>query len=143
MTNFYQLAEVPPWIAVVDDDPFVLTALYILLRASGYGARAFASAQHFLTALSDGLPECLITDLQMPEMTGLELHQCLKSRGIQIPTIIISGQDDGGVRKRCESAGVIAFLSKPIEDIALFAAIDDARRKCDQAAKSQSYVPKR
>jgi FixJ family two-component response regulator len=85
------------------------------------------SGREFLAALPDGLPDCLILDLQMPEMTGLELQQHLNSKGIQIPTIVITGLRDTGVRERCASAGAIAFLPKPVEATSLLAAIDNAR----------------
>ena len=65
----------------------------------------------------------------MPEMTGLELFQNLTRRGLQIPTIIITAYTDNGLRQRCESAGAIAFLSKPLQDTSLFAAIEDAYRR--------------
>jgi FixJ family two-component response regulator len=120
------MTEASRWIAIVDDDPSVLKALTRLLRGRAFHAKAYRSAQEFLATLPDGLPECLIVDLQMPEMTGLELHQHLTRRGIQIPTIIITAHGDIGVRERCESAGAIAFLSKPLQDTSLFAAIDDA-----------------
>ncbi|MGZ5148209.1 MAG: response regulator transcription factor [Burkholderiales bacterium] len=120
------MAEASRWIAIVDDDPSVLKALTRLLRARAFHAKTFGSAQEFLAALPEGLPECLIVDLQMPGMSGLELLQHLTRKGIQIPTIIITAHDDFGVRQRCESAGAIAFLSKPLQDTSLFAAIDDA-----------------
>jgi FixJ family two-component response regulator len=118
--------EASRWIAIVDDDPSVLKALTRLLRTRAFHAKAYGSGNEFLAALPDGLPECLILDLQMPEMTGLELQQHLTRRGIQIPTIIITGHGDIGMRERCKSAGAIAFLSKPVQDTSLFAAIDDA-----------------
>ncbi len=73
-------------------------------------------------------PTCLIVDLQMPDMTGLELQLHLTRHGIQIPTIIITAHNEAGARERCESAGASAFLSKPLQDTALLAAIDDAGR---------------
>jgi len=120
------MAEAPSWIAVVDDDPSVLKALRRLLRARALDARTFGSGQEFLAALSDGLPECLIVDLQMPEMSGVELQQHLVRKGIRIPTIVITAHGDAGVRERCTAAGAIAFLLKPLQDTALFAAIDKA-----------------
>jgi FixJ family two-component response regulator len=111
-----------------DDDPAVLKALTRLLRTRMFQARTFGSARDFLSALSGAPPECLIVDLQMPEMTGLELLQHLKGLGLHIPTIIITAHGDDVTRERCESAGVIAFLSKPVQDLALFAAIDAANR---------------
>jgi FixJ family two-component response regulator len=124
----FSMVEASRWIAIVDDDPAVLKALTRLLRTRAFHAKAYGSGQQFLAALPDGLPECLILDLQMPEMTGLELHQHLTRRGIQIPTIIITAHGEIGVRERCEAAGAIAFLSKPVQDTSLFAAINDASR---------------
>jgi FixJ family two-component response regulator len=122
------MAEPPPWIAIVDDDPSVLKALTRLLRSRTLYARTYESAQAFLAALPAGLPECLILDLQMPEMNGLELLQHLTRRGIRVRTIIISAHGDLGVRERCTSAGAFAFLSKPLQDTSLFAAIEEAGR---------------
>ncbi len=122
------MAEASRWIAIVDDDPSVLKALTRLLRAHELHAKTYKSAQEFLAALPDGLPESLIVDLQMPGMSGLELHQHLTRKDIRIPTIIITAHGGIEIRERCQSAGVIAFLSKPVQDSSLFAAIDDARK---------------
>lgn len=121
------MAQASPWIAIVDDDPSVLKGLARLLRAHAFEVRTYTSAREFLSALHDGLPECLIVDLQMPEMTGLELQRHLTRTGVQIPTIVISAHNEAGARERCESAGAAAFLSKPLQDTSLLAAIDDAR----------------
>ena len=121
------MAGASPWIAVVDDDPSVLKALRRLLRTRAFHPKIFASAQEVLAALAEGIPECLIVDLQMPEMSGLELHQHLTKSGFEIPTIIITAHDDSDVRRRCEAAGTAAYLLKPLQDTAFFAAIDKAR----------------
>jgi FixJ family two-component response regulator len=84
------------------------------------------SAGDFLGALSEGLPQCLIVDLQMPEMNGLELQQHLSRVGITIPTIVITAHGDVQARERCECAGAIAFLKKPLQEASLFAAIQKA-----------------
>jgi len=123
------MAEEGSWIAIVDDDRSVLRALTRLLRSRAFHVRTYESAQQFLAVLPDGLPECLIVDQQMPEMTGLELFQSLTRRGLEIPTIIITAYADNGLRQRCESAGAIAFLSKPLQDTSLFAAIGEAHRR--------------
>jgi FixJ family two-component response regulator len=125
------MTEASRWIAIVDDDPSVLKALKRLLRTRAFDAKTYGSAQEFLAALPDGLPECLIVDLQMPEMSGLQLHQYLTRSGMKIPTIIITAHGDFGARDRCESSGAIAYLLKPLQDTALFAAIDRARRCVD------------
>jgi FixJ family two-component response regulator len=122
------MAKGSPWIAIVDDDPSVLKALTRLLRVRAREARTFRSAQEFLAALPSGLPECLILDLQMPEMSGVELMQHLARTGIGIPTIVVTAHGDSGMRERCESAGAVAFLLKPLQDTLLFAAIENAGR---------------
>ena len=117
------MAELSPWIAVVDDDPAVLKALSRLLRSHAFRARTYGSGQEFLAALSTGLPDCLIVDFQMPEMNGLELQQHLASNGIKIPTILITAYDDVALR---DQAGLVASLRKPLQEKALFDAIDKA-----------------
>jgi len=113
-------------IAIVDDDPSVVKALARLLGTRSFSAKAYLSGPQFLASLPEPLPDCLIADLQMPEMTGLELQQNLVSRGIRIPTIIITAHDEPGMRDRCRSLGAIAYLSKPVQDTSLFAAITAA-----------------
>ena len=122
------MAETSHWIAIVDNDPSVLKALSRLLRTHGCHAKTYESAQAFLEALPGGLPECLIVDWQMPEMSGVELLADLRRRAIRVPTIIISAYGDAGARQRCISAGALAFFSKPLQDTELLAAIDAARR---------------
>jgi FixJ family two-component response regulator len=120
------MAKNPRSIAIVDDDPSVLKALARLLGTRSFATKTYMSAPQFLASLPEGLPDCLIADLQMPEMTGLELQLNLARRGLQIPIIIITAHDDAGMRARCKSAGAVAYLSKPLHDASLFAAIDAA-----------------
>jgi FixJ family two-component response regulator len=117
------MAEASPSIAIVDDDPAVLKGLSRLLRSHAFRARTYGSGQEFLAALPAGLPDCLIVDLQMPEMNGLELQQHLVSNGIKIPTILISAYGDAALR---DQAGLVASLRKPLQQQALFEAIDRA-----------------
>lgn len=121
------MEQVSPWIAILDDDLFVLKALARLLRAHGFEVKTYSSAREFLAVLPAGLPECLIVDLQMPEMTGLELQCHLARSTVRIPTIVISAHNEAGARERCESAGAVAFLPKPLQAAALLAAIESAR----------------
>src|SRR5262245_44684249 len=120
------MAESSRRIAVVDDDASVLKALSRALHRRSFQAQAYRSAKEFLASLADGLPECLILDLQMPEMTGLELHHHLRDRGIKIPTIIITAHGESLIRERSEAAGVFTVLSKPLQNTILFAAIEEA-----------------
>jgi FixJ family two-component response regulator len=127
------MAQPSPWIAIVDDDPSVLKALARLLRTRAVDSRTYASAQDFIASLPDGatdeLPECLIVDLQMPEMTGLELQRHLNRVGIRIPTIVITAHRENDMRELCEAAGAETYLLKPLQDTSLLAAIDDVRTK--------------
>jgi FixJ family two-component response regulator len=122
------MPEASPWIAIVDDDRSVLKALERTLRVRAFQSKAFGSAQEFLNSLCDGLPKCLIVDLQMAGMTGLELHHHLMCRGVRIPTIIITAHADNRVRERPESAGLVTILLKPLQNASLFDAIDVAMR---------------
>ncbi|MFG3592140.1 response regulator transcription factor [Bradyrhizobium sp. RDI18] len=120
------MAEASPWIAIVDDDPAVLKALSRLLRSHAFRARAYGSGAEFLAALPAGLPVCLIVDLQMPEMNGLELQQHLISNGIKIPTILISAHGDATLCTRSDDGTLVASLRKPLQEETLFSAIDRA-----------------
>ena len=115
------MAEASPWIAIVDDDPAVLKALSRLLRTRSYRARTYGSGQELLAALPDELPDCLIVDLQMPEMNGLELQQHLASSGVAIPTILISAKGDVGLGEH--ESDLVASLRKPLQEQALYEAI--------------------
>ncbi len=120
------------WIAIVDDDPSVLKSLSRTLRIRGYETKIFNSAQEFLTALPGGTPACLILDVQMPGVTGLELHHHLIKAGIHIPTIVITAHRDG-VREPSQPSDIVAVLSKPLRNETLFdalaAALGPAREK--------------
>ena len=126
------MADVSPSIAVVDDDPAVLKALSRLLRSRTFDVHTFGSGQEFLASLPDGLPKCLIVDLQMPFMTGQELQQHLVRDGFDIPTIMITAQSDARLLR--ESPDFVAILLKPLQESILFAAIERAtnfpRRGC-------------
>ena len=102
-------------IAVVDDDEMVRTALERLLRTSGYPVSAFASAEEFLA--SGRLPECrcLIADIRMPGMSGLDLQSRLNGDGHAIPIIFITAHGDEKMRIRAMRAGAAAFLAKPFD----------------------------
>jgi len=125
------MAGAAPMIAVVDDDPSVLRALTRLLRIRAFGARSYGSALDFLASLAKETPDCLIADLRMPGMSGLDLHRYLTGRGIQIPTIIITAHDEGDTRQRCEAAGIAGYLLKPLDETDLLEAIEKASRRRD------------
>ena len=99
-----------------------------LLETSSYEVQTFGTACELIAALPRWLPDCLIVDLQMPEMTGLELQHHLARIGTTIPTIVITAHDEPGTRERCIAAGAAAYLLKPLRKAVLFAAIDTASK---------------
>lgn len=121
------MAETPPSIAIVDDDVPVLKALKRLLSGRGHETTIYGSAREFLAALTESRPDCLILDLQMPDISGLEVLQQLKRRGILLPTIMITAHGGKEIAERCVAAGAIALLPKPLQNGPLFAAISKAR----------------
>jgi len=113
-------------VAVVDDDASVRKALARLLSASSFSTTTFPSAQSFLASLQAETPECLLLDLHMPEMTGLDLQRELARTGIKIPTIVITAYNDIALRERCQAAGAADFLLKPLDGTILVSAIHAA-----------------
>jgi len=112
-----------PLLSVVDDDESVRESLPDLIREFGFAARAFSSAEEFLSSGYAGETSSLILDIAMPGMSGPELYQELKRRGEEIPTIFITGQKDEKIRARVLEQGAAGFLIKPFSDAALLAAI--------------------
>ncbi len=115
-----------PRIAIVDDDSSVRKALARLVGTCSFDAQTFGSAREFIDSLSANIPDCLVVDLQMPEMTGLDLQIHLARVGLHIPTIVITAHDEQALRQRCGHAGAVAYLLKPLNENALIAAINSA-----------------
>jgi FixJ family two-component response regulator len=110
-------------IAVVDDDASVRSALEGLLKASDLPARAFASAEDFLQSGEQATAGCLITDLRMPGMSGLELQATLRAADCGIPIIFITAHGDEQAQRQALRAGAIAFITKPFDDEILLASV--------------------
>ena len=110
-------------ISIVDDDQGFRDALTSLIRSLGYRVRAFSSAPAFLASRYVRNTSCLIADVQMPAMTGVELYSRLVESGRAIPTIIVTAYADDGVRVRALTAGVACYLSKPLDTDELLACI--------------------
>jgi Response regulator len=117
-----------PLVAVVDDDESVRESLPDLLWELGFTAHVFSSAEEFLTSGSSSGAGCLILDVAMPGMTGLDLQRELKRRGQKIPIVFITGHKDEIVRAQAYKEGAAAFLIKPFSDTALLEALNTAFR---------------
>jgi FixJ family two-component response regulator len=103
-------------IAIVDDDELMRNALQGLLKSVGLPARTFASAEEFLQSGQQDQTACLIADIRMPGMSGLELQAKLNAARCRIPTIFITAHGDSKMRMQALRAGAVEFLAKPFDD---------------------------
>ncbi len=106
-------------IAVIDDDESFRLALVESLRSQGYGARGFASAEEFIAEDGEDPCDCVITDIHMPGMSGLDLKRLLTTRGSGVPVIMITARADPGLEARAAASGAVCLLRKPFESKAL------------------------
>jgi FixJ family two-component response regulator len=117
-----------PIISIIDDDPFVRTATDGFVRSLGYRAATFASAEDYLQSDRINDTACVITDVQMPGLNGVELQSLLIARGNCTPMIFITAFPEETVRRRALEAGAIGFLSKPFDDEQLIEHLHTALR---------------
>jgi FixJ family two-component response regulator len=117
-----------PSVAIVDDDESVRDTTKDLLDSAGLSAATYDSAERFLQSQDVRAIRCLVADMRMPGMTGLELHGHLAAAGTPIPTILITAYPDEQVRSRALSMGVICFLAKPFSPEDLLSCIETALR---------------
>ena len=113
---------------VLDDDLSARTGLTRLLRAAGHDVRDFASAQEFLDALGSEASGCLVLDARMPGLSGEELQAELELRGIHLPIIVVTGDDDPETKRKAEKMKAVGFFRKPVDGTALLDAINWALR---------------
>jgi FixJ family two-component response regulator len=115
-------------VAVVDDDPEMRAAMASLLSSYGYRAETFDSAETFLTCASTSKATCLVVDIQLGDISGVELANQLVADGYTYPIIFMTGLDDELIRRQADAAGGVAFLHKPFPARMLFDAIEKALR---------------
>ena len=115
-----------PLISIVDDDESQRESTKGLVRSLGYQAATFASAEEFLRSDSVDNTSCLITDVQMPGLSGIELQRGLIARGVEMPTIFITAFPEEGTRLRALTAGAFGYLGKPFSEESLIKCLDKA-----------------
>ncbi len=118
-----------PLVAVVDDDKSIRDATQDLLKAAGFSTATFEDAESFLGSASRTRTACLVADIRMPGMTGLELHQELLASGHDIPTVIITAHPEELMQARARAAGITCYLSKPFEPDELLECVREALAK--------------
>lgn len=125
-----------PVVHLIDDDEAVRDSLSFLLTTAGMVSRTYESAVTFLDQLADAAPGCVVTDIRMPDMNGLELVRRLKERGATHPIIVITGHGDVPLAVEAMKAGVVDFLEKPFDDEALLGSIRAALAVGGQATQA-------
>jgi FixJ family two-component response regulator len=122
-------SRAPLTVVVIDDDDDVRSAIEGLVRAVGYPVRSFQSSSEFLTWPGNYATECIITDVRMPGMTGIDLQTELATRGQDVPMIFITAYPESHVRERVLAAGAICFLTKPFSSVCLLECLRIAMSK--------------
>lgn len=130
-----------PVISIVDDDASVREATKGLVRSLGYQATAFGSAEEFLGSERVSETSCLIADVQMPGLNGLELQSRLAAAGHRTPVIFVTAFPEEGVRARALAAGAYGFLGKPFDEDKLLACLERALKNDGAANREQLSVP--
>jgi FixJ family two-component response regulator len=132
-----------PVVFVIDDDPAIREALADLARSVGLAARLFGSPEEFLQSRRPDAPACLVLDVRLPGVSGLDFHRALADAGIEVPVVFVSGHGDIPMSVRAMKAGAVEFLTKPFRDQDLLDAIQagiarDRARRLDAALSQQT-----
>ena len=120
------MSETPPLVHVIDDDDAVRDSLSFLLRAADFNVVTYQSATHFLESLTRGIDGCVITDVRMPDISGLELLKRMRALSCLIPVIVMTGHGDIQLAVEAMKAGAADFLEKPFDDERILAAVRSA-----------------
>lgn len=123
------MSTAPPTVFVLDDEPSVCAALRRLIRSVGLNVNTFTSAPDFLQAERPDAPSCIVLDVRLPGLSGLDLQETLAKSDIDIPVIFITGYGDIPMSVRAMKAGAVEFLTKPLKDQDLLDAIQNALQK--------------
>lgn len=127
---------------IVDDDASVRDALSLLLSLRGFRTATFASAEDFLSAVQPGWRGCIVLDLRMPGMSGLELQRCLQQRGPSLPTIVITAHGDVAAARQAFLADAVDFIEKPFDGEQLLASIATALTGQRASAGAKGAAPR-
>jgi len=125
-------------IHLIDDEDSVRRSAGFMLRTSGYEVRAYPSGIEFLKEVRNADPGCILLDVRMPEMDGLEVQAELNSRGVTMPVIVLTGHGDINTAVAAMKGGAVDFIEKPFEKAVLLEAIESAFRRVDTGSESRS-----
>jgi FixJ family two-component response regulator len=130
------MEEAESIVFIIDDDPLYRTSSERLVRSVGFSVHSFESARDFLNSRRPNVPSCLVLDVRLPGLSGLDLQRELAKAGVHIPIIFVTGHGDIPMSVQAMKAGAIEFLTKPFRDQALLDAIRQAIGR-DQVARQQ------
>lgn len=125
-------------IYLVDDDEAIRRSASFMLRSCGYSVTTFGTGVEFLGAVSGLHPGCILLDVRMPEMDGLEVQQVLRERAVAYPVVVMTGHGDVGVAVQAMKAGAVDFIEKPFDRVVLLEAIEDGLARLAQASRGLS-----
>jgi FixJ family two-component response regulator len=129
-----------PIVFVVDDDISVRESLELLIRCAGWQPEIFASAQEFLAHPRAVAPNCLVLDVTLPDLNGLDLQKLIAGDRVDMPIVFITGYGDVPMTVQAMKAGAVDFLTKPFSDDALLSAIEHAIERSDTALGEQAQI---
>ncbi|HVO49982.1 MAG TPA: response regulator [Thermoanaerobaculia bacterium] len=129
-----------PTVFAVDDEPATLKAIARLLRAAGWTVAPYASPAEFLERVDPDAPGCLVLDMSMPGMTGLEVQLALEARGVALPVVFLTGRADVPSSVKAMKRGAADFLTKPVDERDLLAAIERSVEKDAAARRDRAEV---
>jgi FixJ family two-component response regulator len=135
-----QLRQPEAVIAIVDDDASVQRGLQRLIRSAGWKVETFASAQEFLARSRAELPNCVLLDLQLPGLSGLDLQKQMAEVGLEIPIVFLTGHGNIPVSVQAMKAGAVQFLTKPVDEQELLQAIEEAVERDRRTRQEQVEI---
>lgn len=135
-----ELRQPEPVIAIVDDDPSVRRGLQRLIRSAGWKVETFASAQEFLARPRAAVPNCVVLDLQLPGLSGLDLQKRIMEVELGVPIVFLTGHGDIPASVQAMKAGAVEFLTKPVDELELLRAIQEAveRDRCTRQQHAET-----
>jgi two-component system response regulator FixJ len=129
------MAETGRYVHLVDDDEAIRRSASFMLRTSGYLVKTYASGVEFLSVANEAVPGCILLDVRMPEMDGLEVQAALKERGVLLPVVVMTGHGDINTAVEAMKLGAVDFIEKPFEKAVMLSAIEAGLERLDQSAK--------
>ena len=123
---------------LVDDDEAIRRSAGFMLKTSGFKVNVYASGVELLKEAKDLAPGCILLDVRMPEMDGLQVQDALRERGVGFPVIVMTGHGDVGVAVQAMKAGAVDFIEKPFEKAVLLSAIEEGFSRIEHAGRSRA-----